>query len=195
MIPPCLTLSIIRYVSRVKWSNPGKGVAPSPTPRCSNYWKGCFRVALDYGSQLYLLIMQYMRRICNNIIVNMCCILSFVFMNNEEHVYIKIYKNISLILFSKGAHSLLLVWEIDVVTYIQRGDFFLSHIFFQEPVGANACTPLQAVSSKTSETPLIGCLSLARLSILCTLSKSDRVVLISRRLLAVTHLLDRLSVY
>ena len=27
-MPPCLTLSIIRYVSRVKWSNPGKGVAP-----------------------------------------------------------------------------------------------------------------------------------------------------------------------
>ena len=32
-----LTLSIIRYVSRVKWSNPGKGVAPFPTPRCSSY--------------------------------------------------------------------------------------------------------------------------------------------------------------
>ena len=31
LIPPCLALSIIRYVSRVKWSNPGKGVAPSPT--------------------------------------------------------------------------------------------------------------------------------------------------------------------
>ena len=26
------TLSIIRYISRVKWSNPGKEVAPSPTP-------------------------------------------------------------------------------------------------------------------------------------------------------------------
>ena len=25
---PCLALSIIRYGSRVKWSNPGKGVAP-----------------------------------------------------------------------------------------------------------------------------------------------------------------------
>ena len=25
---------------RVKWSNPRKGVAPSPTPRCSSYWKG-----------------------------------------------------------------------------------------------------------------------------------------------------------
>ena len=29
LIPPCLTLSILRYVSRVKWSNPGKGVAPN----------------------------------------------------------------------------------------------------------------------------------------------------------------------
>ena len=33
-MPPCLTLSIIRYGSRVKWSNPGKEVAPSPTPWC-----------------------------------------------------------------------------------------------------------------------------------------------------------------
>ena len=37
---PCLTFSIIRYISRVKWSNPGKGIAPSPTPRCTSYWKG-----------------------------------------------------------------------------------------------------------------------------------------------------------
>ena len=29
LILPCLTLSIIRYRSRVKWNNPGKGVAPS----------------------------------------------------------------------------------------------------------------------------------------------------------------------
>ena len=36
---PCLTLSNMRYVSRVKWSNPGKGVAPSPTPRCSKLFK------------------------------------------------------------------------------------------------------------------------------------------------------------
>ena len=38
--PPCLTFSIIRYGSRVKWSNPVKGVAPSPTPWCSSYRKG-----------------------------------------------------------------------------------------------------------------------------------------------------------
>ena len=44
-----------------------------------------------------------------------------------------LYKNISLILFLKGAHSLLLVWEIDGETYTQTGDFFLSHTFFREP--------------------------------------------------------------
>ena len=33
------TLSVIRYGSRVKWSNPGKGVAPSPTPGCSKLSK------------------------------------------------------------------------------------------------------------------------------------------------------------
>ena len=27
--PPCLTFSIIRYGSSVKWSNPGKGIVPS----------------------------------------------------------------------------------------------------------------------------------------------------------------------
>ena len=54
LIPPFLTLSNTRYVSRVKWSNPGKGVAPSPTPRCTSYWKGGLLVALDYSRQLYL---------------------------------------------------------------------------------------------------------------------------------------------
>ena len=53
-----------------------------------------------------------------------------------------LYKNISLIFFSKRADSLLLVWEIDGETYTQRRDFFLSHIFFREPGGANVCNPL-----------------------------------------------------
>ena len=56
LIPPCLTLSIIRFVSRVKWSNTGKGVASSSTPRCSSYWKGSFRLALDYGRKIHFYI-------------------------------------------------------------------------------------------------------------------------------------------
>ena len=53
-----LTLSIIRYISRVKRSNPGEGVVPSPTPRCSSYWKRSLLVALDYDHQLYLYIRE-----------------------------------------------------------------------------------------------------------------------------------------
>ena len=56
-MPPCLTLNIIRYGSRVKWVNPWKGVAPSPTPWCSSYRKGSLRVALDFGRQLYNLFL------------------------------------------------------------------------------------------------------------------------------------------
>ena len=59
MIPPCLILSNIRYVSTVKWSNPEKGVAPSPTPQCSSYWKGSLQVALNYSRQLYFLLLWY----------------------------------------------------------------------------------------------------------------------------------------
>ena len=59
LIPLCLTLSNIRYVSRVKWWNPGKGVAPSATPRCSSYWKRSLLVALDDVRQLYLLLLIY----------------------------------------------------------------------------------------------------------------------------------------
>ena len=36
---PYLTLSNIRYVSKIKWSNLGEGVAPSPTPQFSKLLK------------------------------------------------------------------------------------------------------------------------------------------------------------
>ena len=61
LIPPYLTLSNIRYGSMVKWSNPGIGVAPSPTPRYSSYWKGSLRVALDDNHQIYLLTIPFLR--------------------------------------------------------------------------------------------------------------------------------------
>ena len=51
LMSPCFTHSIIRYRSRVKLINPGKGVAPSLTPRCSSYWKESLRVTLDYDYQ------------------------------------------------------------------------------------------------------------------------------------------------
>ena len=48
--------SAIWWWLRVKWSHPEKGVAPFPTLRCSSYWKGSLRFALDYSRQLYLLL-------------------------------------------------------------------------------------------------------------------------------------------
>ena len=48
-----LILSIIRYGSRVKWNNSGKGVVPSHTLWCCSYRKGSLRVSLVYGCQLY----------------------------------------------------------------------------------------------------------------------------------------------
>ena len=59
LVPPCLTHSNIRYVSKVKWSNLGKGVAPSPTPWCSSYRKRSHLVALNYGRELYYLLMKW----------------------------------------------------------------------------------------------------------------------------------------
>ena len=54
LIPHCLTFGIIRYGSRVKWSNPGNGITPCPSAQCSSYWKGSRQVTLDYTRQLYL---------------------------------------------------------------------------------------------------------------------------------------------
>ena len=55
MVLDASLLNTQHYKVRIKWSNPGKGVAPSSTPWCSSYWKGNLRVTLDYGRQVYLL--------------------------------------------------------------------------------------------------------------------------------------------
>ena len=55
MVLDTLLLKTQQYKVRIR-SNPGKGVAPSPTPRCSSYWKGRLLVPLYYGRQLYLLL-------------------------------------------------------------------------------------------------------------------------------------------
>ena len=127
------------------------------------------------------------------------CVLLCVFLyliasmcfSNQCMKEICIYINISFILFSKGNHSLLLVWEIDGETYTQSRDFFLPHIFFLEPGGANTWTPLQAVSSETSVMHRIGFLSLAQFSILWLCL--NLTAWLSRGLLRVTHLLDQIS--
>ena len=73
LMPPCLTLNIIRYRSRVKWSNLGKGVAPSSTTWRSRYWKVSLRVTLDYGCQLYLLYCYISNNLTSVIYLHTVC--------------------------------------------------------------------------------------------------------------------------
>ena len=64
LMPPCLTLSIIRYGSRVKWSNPGIVVS---------YRKGSLRVTLDYGCQLFFYYYPYCCCCCCCFCCCCCC--------------------------------------------------------------------------------------------------------------------------
>ena len=68
LIPPCLTLSNIGYVSRVKWSNPGKGVVPYAISRCSSYWKVSFLVA-NFTTTYSFISFEYLLFLYNLIIL------------------------------------------------------------------------------------------------------------------------------
>ena len=56
LIPPCLTLNIIRYGLSGKWGNPEKGVAPSPTPRLVAIEKGALGLLSTKVANLTFLI-------------------------------------------------------------------------------------------------------------------------------------------
>ena len=78
LIPPCLTLINIMYVSRVKWSNPEKGVAPSPTPRCSSDWKGSLLVT---NSRIYKCTQHRNKKIIICTKPELCCLNDIVISN------------------------------------------------------------------------------------------------------------------
>ena len=59
LISPCLTLSNIRYVSRVKWSNPGKGLAPLLRLGVVSIEKGSFRSPSTRVAKFTLLLYIY----------------------------------------------------------------------------------------------------------------------------------------
>ena len=48
LTPPCIRLTIVKYVSSAKWRNSGKGIAVYSSPRRSRYWKGSLRVTFKW---------------------------------------------------------------------------------------------------------------------------------------------------
>ena len=81
LIPPCLTFNIIRYISRIKCTNPGNGVAPSQTPLCSSYLKGSLWVALDYSFQVYFLLIFILLFILSLSLIYVYIYICTVFLN------------------------------------------------------------------------------------------------------------------
>ena len=61
MVLDASLLSTQHYKVRIKGKveQSRKGVAPPPTHWCSSYRKGSLRVTLDYGRQLYLLMLKW----------------------------------------------------------------------------------------------------------------------------------------
>ena len=105
LMPPCLTFSIIRYESRVKWSNPGKRVAPSPTPRCCSYRKG----RLAGHPRLRLLTTTYVYQAILVCIISIYLSISVCVIS----IYLSIYLSLCHIYLSStinSGHSLNLVY-------------------------------------------------------------------------------------
>ena len=118
LMSPCLTLSIIRYRSRVKWSNPGIGVVLSPTPRCRSYWKRSLRVTFDEVTNFtYLYI--YWESV--HIYVYIYIYASDDSMNSVKNILVLIFAADYLMLLRKvGAQTSLRtlpIWDVCFIFY------------------------------------------------------------------------------
>ena len=102
LIPPCLTLSSIRYVSRVKWSNPGKG-CPSLHLGVVAMEKGAFgSPSTTVANFTYIYVYMYMYiwvYIYKYVYIYMCIyihiyvyIYLYIYMYMCLYIYIYIYK-------------------------------------------------------------------------------------------------------
>ena len=106
------------------------------------------------------------------------------FTNFNERTNTLLFKNISLTLYSRKGWCFCGVWEMGGETFTQREDFFFPYLL----PGARGCQRLHPHAS-SSETPLIGCISLARLWF-SALFLNLTAWFSSRDPLPVTHLLD-----
>ena len=85
-----------------------------------------------------------------------------------------LYKYTSLILFSKGGPQFVVSWEMDGETYTRREDFFFPYLL-PGSRGYQCLHPLASSSETTSDRLRVPRSTM----ILCTLTKSDPVVLIT----------------
>ena len=68
-----------------KWSNPGKGVSPSPIHWCHRYWKVSLQVAFDYSWPTYYFLLF---TLYNTYIHTHCYIYDWRVVNISDRAYI-----------------------------------------------------------------------------------------------------------
>ncbi len=110
-------LNTQQYKVRIKWSNPGKGVVPAPTPQCSSYWKGSLLVTLEYSRQLYFITYEGLLNI--QLFLHLLLLKFYLLINNCKlaHIFLHYYWNhiidiIILIINDKIYHNYFTDWYI-----------------------------------------------------------------------------------
>ena len=129
LIPPCLTLTIIKFESRVKWNNPEKGLTPSHTPWCSSYWKESLQVAFDYGRRLYFLLIFFKTsKLCSMFLLLNLSILTLtnIFCRLIHHIISSLFIQTMWILVYLDIHMLKVLFSVSVCLTLLLTQVFIS---------------------------------------------------------------------
>ena len=107
------------YKVRIKsrWSNPGKGVVPSPKPWCSSYWKRSLRVTLNYGRSPYFLyyITLYYTILLYLYYILLIILLCYIYIVISYYIYIKYYQLFIILYYITLLQSLYLHYILPIM--------------------------------------------------------------------------------
>ena len=130
LMPPCLTISIIRPGSRVKGSCPVKGVAPSPTSLCSSFGSPSSKVA---KFTWYILPISFIHKFYKILLLTIHSFCIYIY------IYIYIYKNIYIYIQSKFGN---LIYIYIYISYLPnpsaRAGYDTRSIFKRSLTGLNS---------------------------------------------------------
>ena len=156
-----------RYRSKVKWVNPGKGVAPSSTPSCSSYWKGSLWVTLNYGRQLYLLLLCWILLwpeeieilvivLCRRLLRGMCVAESSLALDTLQN---KSWSRLLFWVYDKQTNNVEVNFGLDWPQMLVRGCQFT----FTYTPKSSVFLPSQIMEEQTSTLDNISCRQISKI--------------------------------
>ena len=136
---------------KLKWSNPGKGVAPSHTPRCSSYWKWIFWSPLTTVANFLLMYVFVCICVCFRVIL-----LARFPLTHSRHLFL-------FITLSKFS-----MWHPVSVTLYRSINTCLKHLYGRtQEVFAYEFVLASPVNPVMSSFLLLGCFCFQHLFIQC----------------------------